>query len=276
MRNLIFVFAFLATPVVADVELDAFDYTQEVLLEDGRVLTTGAGDYATVLTLDGEVLIEEMQIELVDAGAAGVLVEVANGGNACPFSFRLIDRTTGQFRNIGPDAERPEVFAECEALMSVIPDANLMLMWRYDTRSYAKAYIWNGYAMSVDEIPIPRDGTPEPKGGDMVNRWEGVDPFELLKDPIEQNRLLQVISEDDFERLSWFMSFRSPAKIRDGFLVADGCVKYERDAQNAVIAIRVSDGRPFVRIYDEGVVTLGVFEDEGMPAALSQHALRYP
>ncbi|MDG1432357.1 MAG: hypothetical protein P8L68_10600 [Paracoccaceae bacterium] len=276
MRHLFIGLALTATSVAADVDLDAFNYVQEVVLEDGRRLTTGQGDYATELMLDGEVLIEEMQIELVDAGAAGILVEIANGGNACPYSFRLINRVTGQFRTIEPDSERPEVFAECEALMSVVPDANLILTWRYDTRSYAKSYVWNGYAMSVGEIAIPRDEVPEPEGGEMVARWDGADPFEMLKDPVEQNRLLRVISEEDFERLSWFMSFRSPAKIRDGFLVADGCIKYLCDAQNAVVAIRVSDGQPFVRIYDEGDVTLGLVEGEDMPPALVQHALRAP
>jgi len=276
LRYLIAGLALLASPLAADVDLDAFDYVDEVTLGDGRVLTTGIGEYATALTIGGESLIEEMQIGLIDAGAAGILVEIANGGNSCPYSFMLVDRETGKVREMQPERDNPTLFAECQALMSVVPDANLILMWRYDTRSYASAYIWNGYAMTESVIPISRGGAPEPTGGAMVTRWDDVDPFEMLKNPVEQKRLLQVISEEAFDTLSWFMGFRSPATVRGGYLVAGGCVKYMCDAQNAVIAVRVSDGAPFVRIFDQGAVILGVPEGEDMPDALRAHVARYP
>ena len=275
-RYLIAGLMFLATPLAAQLNFDAFDYVDGVTLEDGRILATGMGEWGTALTLDGEVLEEDAQIGLIDAGAAGILVEIASGGNSCPYRFKLVDRATGEFRQIDPETEMPTVFAQFEALMGVVPDANLILMWRYETRSYAQAYIWNGYALNESVIPISRDGAPKPMGGQQVMRWDDVDPFEMLKDPVEQMRLLDVISEDQFDRLSWLMGFRSPALMQGDFLVADGCVKYLCDAQNAVIAVRASDGQAFVRIFDEGDVTLGVPEGEDLPPALLEHAARYP
>lgn len=252
------------------------DYIEEITLKDGRVLSTGMGDWGTALTVDGEALLEDAQIGLIDFGRAGVLVEMASGGNSCPWSYSLIDKATGQFREVAPNSDRSEVFAECEMLLDVVPEANLMLTYRYDTRSHAIGYSWNGYALDEIAIPISRENSPEPNGGDMVTRWNDVDPYEMLSDPVEQKRLLQVLSEDQFDRLSWLMSFRSPAILQSGFLVADGCVKYLCDAENAIVAIRVSDGQPFVRIFDNGDVTLAVPEGEDLPRALIEHAVRYP
>ena len=252
------------------------DYIEEITLDDGRVLSTGMGSWGTVLTVDGAALLEDAQIGLIDFGRAGVLVEMASGGNSCPWSYSLIDKATGVFRQIAPESDRSEVFAECEMLLDVVPEANLMLTYRYDTRSHAIGYAWNGYALDEIAIPISRKNAPEPSGGEMVTRWDDRDPYEMLSDPVEQLRLLHVISEEQFDRLSWLMSFRSPALLQGDYLVADGCVKYLCDAENAIIAIRVSDGLPFVRIYDNGVVALAVPEGENLPEALIEHASRYP
>lgn len=272
MKRLLAVFA-LCTASMATAEPD---YVDSITLDDGRFLTTGMGSWASALFLDDEMIAEDAQIALVDFGRAGVLVEFAHGGNSCPWSYSLIDKSTGEFRALFPDTERPEVFADCEMLLDVVPEANIALMYRYDTRSHAIGYTWNGYALQELAVPISRENAPDPAGGAMVTRWDDVDPYELLQDPVEQKRLLQVISEDQFDRLSWLMSFRSPALLQDGFLVADGCVKYSCDYENAIIAIRVSDGAPFVRMYDEGAVTLAMPEGEVMPAALQDHAARYP
>ncbi|MDG2339618.1 MAG: hypothetical protein P8L32_00280 [Paracoccaceae bacterium] len=246
-------------------------YIEAVTLDDGRVLTTGAGEYATVLTLDDEVLLEEAQIGLIDFGRAGILIELAHGGNACPWRYQLIDRDAGSFRVISAGTDQPEVFAECEMLLGVVPEANLVLTYRYDPKNHAIGYAWNGYGLSEVPITISRQGIPAPVGKDMVTRWDRVDPYEMLSDPVEQVRLLSIMSEDEFDRLSWLMSFRSPAIIRGDYLVAEGCVKYMCSTQNAVIAIRVSDGLPFVRMNDDGVVTQRIPVGELVPRALAQN-----
>ena len=140
----------------------------------------------------------------------------------------------------------------------------------------ATAYVWNGYALNQSAIPISRDGTPEPQAGDAVTRWHGEDTYDLLRDPVEQKRLLQVITEEQFDRLSWLLSFRPPAAVEGDYLHIDGCVKYLCDAQNAAIAVRISDGAPFVRMFDDGDVTLGMPKGEEMPPLLQAHAVRYP
>lgn len=266
----------LITAITASSALAEPVYLEDVTLADGRVLTTGMGDWGTALMLDGEMLLEDAQIALVDFGRAGVLVEMAHGGNSCPWSYRLINKDTGAFRVIAPGTDTPTVFGDCEMLLGVVPEANLILVYRYDTRSHAIGYAWNGYSLDEVSIPISHEDTPEPAGGAMVTRWGDRDPYDMLSDPVEQKRLLQVISEDELDRLSWLMSFRSTALVRDEYLVADGCVKYMCDAQNAVVAIRITDGQPFVRIFDEGDVTLGVPKGQDLPSALLEHAQRYP
>ncbi len=249
-----------AQPEFSDVE-----YLMEATLPDGRIVTTGMGEVGSTLLVGDDVLHENAQVDLIDAGHMGILVESSSLGNACPYYYLLIDKQTGRLVEISNDEEAPFVFARCEALLAVVPDANLILTWRYDPHAYAQAYIWNGYAMTKSTIPILHDGIPAPEGGDMVTRWDGVDPYELLKDPVEQLRLLQVLSGDEFDQLAWVMSMRSSAELNGDFLLAEGCVKNQCDTQNARIAIRISDGAPFVRIYDEGLVVLGVPDGEMFP-----------
>jgi len=245
-------------------------------LVDGRVLTVEQLSFEAELSLDGETLWEDAQIELFDAGDAGVLVQTWHGGNSCPFSYMLIDKATGAFREINPDSDRSTIFAECEGLVSVIPELATILMKRYDTRNMSIGYIWYGYALEEFAIPIVREGAPEPEAGDMVTRWHDQDPYDFLRDPVEQKRLLQVVSEVEFDTLSWLMSFRSPAYLDGDYLLMDGCVKYLCDAQNAIVAVRVSDGLPFVRVFDDGEVILGVPTGEDLPAAVKAHSARYP
>ena len=107
-------------------------------LVDGRVLTVEQLSFEAELSLDGETLWEDAQIELFDAGDAGVLVQTWHGGNSCPFSYMLIDKATGAFREINPDSDRSTIFAECEGLVSVIPELATILMKRYDTRNMSK------------------------------------------------------------------------------------------------------------------------------------------
>ena len=247
-----------------------------VTLDDGRVLTIQRFPFDAELQLDGQSILEDAGVEMFDAGEAGILVQTWHGGNSCPYSFRLMDKTNGEFRQINLNGDRPEVFAECEGLISVIPELATILTERYSTRNMAKGYIWYGYALEEFAVPIMGGNAPEPEPGDMVTRWNGEDPYDFLRDPVEQKRLLRVISEVQFDDLSWLMSFRSPAYVEGDYLLMDGCVKYLCDAQNAIVAVRVSDGQPFVRIYDDGAVTLGGPAGEELPPAIQAHAARYP
>lgn len=250
-------------------------YVEAVPLNDGRILTTQMGEWGTELVLGDEILAEDYQIALLDGGDMGVVVEFAHGGNSCPWRYKLIDKDSGDFRDAGT-GEVMHTFGECERLLAVVPEANLIITWYYDATSYGRTYIWNGYAMIQGTLPIPSQDAPDPTGGAQVTRWNGAYPLEILRDPVEQTRLRRVLSDDEFEMLAWYVSFQGPAELRDGFLVAEGCVKYSCDAQNGIFAIRVSDGVPFVRILDDGEVILRIPAGESVPSALLDHAARYP
>ena len=217
-----------------------------------------AGEVATIfgsVYVGVEKVHEEQNVVLHDFGEAGVLIESHTGGAYCPSKFLLIHPDTGQLRSVNPGHDRETVFGECQRLSAVIPDLGLVVTMPETANEQARVFAWNGFRMSESVVKRSLQDVPLPAGGADVERWVDRYLFELARDPQEQKRLAEVLTEEQLEEFNRVIGQGSPMVRRGAFVVGAACWPGLCEGRWAVLALRVSDGAPFVRLSNGVIAT---------------------
>lgn len=217
--------------------------------------------------LNGDEVHRNDHATLFDFGKAGVLIESRHGGNACPNSYMILHPDTGALREIAPESDRSTVFGECHRLERVLPDLGLVVMKPQSGNEQARLFAWNGYRMSLTILPRALEGARMPGGGSDVERWIGRYMHEFTQDPGEQQRLKQVLSDNELAEFNLVSDAGSPIERRGDWIVGSACWPALCTGRWVVLALRISDGAPFVVMADG---TRAMPEGETLPALLQQ------
>jgi hypothetical protein len=261
--------AIAATIVVTPVRAIAQD-TQVIQIPAGSLSVSHGRVY-----INGEEIHRNDHASLFDLGKAGILIESRHGGKTCPQSFLIVHPDTGTLRDLNPEADRSAVFGECHRLERVLPDLGLVIMQPQSGHEQARIFAWNGYRMNLTILRRALDGAEIPGGGAEVERWIGRYMHELTQDPGEQLRLKLILSEEELAEFNFVSNAGSPFERQGGWVVGTACWPTFCEGRWSVLALRISDGAPFVVLSDG---TRAMPAGEAMPAILEQvdHQGRLP
>ena len=221
------------------------------------------------VTVAGKVVYTDGSVALHEFGEVGILIEGHHGGKHCPNSYHILNPATGKLRILFPENDRSTLFGECLRLIAVLPDVELVILGPSQPEEQATIYAWNGKTMIETILKRSNSGAGIPGGGDAVRRWKDKYLFELLGDPDERTRLLSVLSEEELKWFGYAVMRGSPMHEKDGFVVGHGCEPDMCNANWAVLALRISDGAPFVLMPD-GFERLP--KGQKMPAVIREEA----
>lgn len=162
------------------------------------------------------------------------------------------------------DADLDTIFAECQRLQGIASDLGIVIMAPTSTNEYGRVHTWNGQTMVETILERIDDKTAAFCKGDDVRKWIGQDAFDYLEDSGEANRLLTVLSNEELEYVRAAFYVAGTIEEEDGYILLTGF--HNTFSTWAAIAVRISDGLPFV-VWDDG---LAMPEGETLPKLLER------
>lgn len=106
----------------------------------------------------------------------------------------------------------------------------------------------------VDELKaaLPDDAAPPPGGGTAVTRWEGEHAHSIVRDAGERQRFVAIMPREKLFELMDRMHVGGAAVLKDGWLIATGCMPHRCNLEAGAFAIEIATGRPEAVIFHDG------------------------
>ncbi len=191
-----------------------------------------------------------------------VLLYASSGGNeVCTHHVQLLILRLGRT----PAASPP--FAWCPADLKDVRNYGTRLEIDVAVTDPRLSHVAAVYAQGrVAEVAVPMRETaaPMPGGGTAVTRWEGAHPYEILEDPGERQRFLALMPQEKLFQLQERVSVASGAEIRDGWLIATGCMPHQCGIEGGAFAIEIATGRAEAVIFHASGGTERFSEAKGL------------
>lgn len=211
----------------------------------GRLQTLRAGDYGQMqLLFRGAPLAEDYRVRILGAFAlAGedhdwAVIETWHGGNMCPFSYVLM-KISGQ------GIAQTEPFGDCQGAprdVRLLPGAIEVELSDASLLVDAVVYRFDGGRMTRSERAATVALGPMAGAGTDVTRWIGKHPSEVLQDPGEQKRFLQIMTPAKLEELRAHTSVANKTDFVNGWVFGRGCMPHACNVSAGGWGIRVADG----------------------------------
>lgn len=178
-----------------------------------------------------------------------VLLAVYSGGNDVCFDARVIVAVSAA----GARATAP--FGACGTGVAATRAGGARLEVDIDVTDPRLEHVTAVYAAGqVLEVPVPRREVPAPMPGPGadVTRWAGVHPWEIVQDPGERRRLLEVMPRGKLFELEERLAVGSEAVLEGGWLVAQGCMAHMCGVEAGAFALEVETGAVQAVLFHEG------------------------
>jgi hypothetical protein len=171
----------------------------------------------------------------------------AGGNDVCASAFLIVAVSSAGARATAPFGTCSMTVLEARVLAARI-EFDLSAA---DPRVDHVAVTYSGGAVDTANVPMQEVAAPIAGKGDDVTRWQGVHPYEVLKDPGERQRFFTIMPRDKLFELMDRMSVASGTEIEDGWLIGEGCMAHMCTAEEGAFTIEVASGRVQAVIYHD-------------------------
>lgn len=232
-------------PVVTQAQSVTLGEFQAAQTRFGTLQTFKPGRYEpTQLLYNGALVAEDHRVHILGAFARGgeahdwAVIETQHGGNMCPVSYILL-KVSAQ------GVVRTEPFGECTGGLRdvrLVPGGIEAELGNGSLLIDKVVYRFDGQAMTRTEHASAAPTGRRAGAGADVTRWLNTHPSEILRDPSEQLRFLQIMTRAEMDDLSRHISVASTTEYMGGWVFGRGCLPHQCNSAAGGWGIRVADG----------------------------------
>lgn len=255
MRNLFgpLLAAFLTLPMMAQADLPHGNYDRaETAL--GVLEVTGARGNRRLAWNGSALDVSDWDVNILgvyaEPGAPHVWAVVAShsGGNGCFATYMIL--------RIGADGiHRTPLVGHCGGIQALRLSGGVFTLEQGSPKLTVDKLVITFDGVNLTETEIAAAAPPAVsslRGGDDALRWVGTHPSDLVRDPEEQARFLQIMTWPELDALKNHISVANKVVRRGDWVLGAGCFPHACNVQNGFWGIRISTGDAVAVIMSRG------------------------